>query len=371
MPWMIGLAHAEHEIDLSYPPPGVEAPVINVDKGEHNTGVELSPAQARWREEHYGKTHRVIDSEFREFVPKPGDPPKPAATNGKAPDAATGDTEHQSRAPPGGATASAYHGRLWQISSPHHTPSFLFATAHLEDPRILRLPPAIERAFDESRSLTLELTLDKVSPDAIRDAMLFGDDRTLAAVAGAEVARKVAARLGERGMPAEVVRHLKPWAAAVLLSTPAPHTGMFLDRSLLARARKLNKPVFGLETPKEQFDALDRMPMQDQVAFLNESLEAQSDLPELIEEMVTLYLAGDLQGLAALSTQQTANDNHLARVVMDRLVYRRNQLMAQRMRQHIEDGAAFIAIGALHLPGPKGVIELLRAQGYEVTAVLE
>jgi uncharacterized protein YbaP (TraB family) len=61
-----------------------------------------------------------------------------------------------------------------------------------------------------------------------------------------------------------------------------------------------------------------------------------------------------------------AGDQQLAAEFQDRLITRRNRLMAERLQPYLQEGNAFVAVGALHLPGETGLLELLEQRGYTV-----
>jgi uncharacterized protein YbaP (TraB family) len=69
---------------------------------------------------------------------------------------------------------------------------------------------------------------------------------------------------------------------------------------------------------------------------------------------------------AAMAT----GDQRLAREFQRRLILDRNHRMAERMEPWLKQGGAFVAVGALHLPGEQGLISLLRQQGYSVRGVV-
>ena len=87
------------------------------------------------------------------------------------------------------------------------------------------------------------------------------------------------------------------------------------------------------------------------------------------EEITRAYLNRDLSALLALNEKYKLQDARVYNAMMDRLLVRRNANMAERMRVRLKEGNAFIAVGALHLPGETGMLRLLSAAGYHVTRV--
>ena len=88
------------------------------------------------------------------------------------------------------------------------------------------------------------------------------------------------------------------------------------------------------------------------------------------EAITERYLAGDLAGILELSREQLPNsDDGLHARLMTRLIDDRNRRFAARLGETLSAGSAFVAVGALHLPGEAGLVALLQAEGYRVTLV--
>ena len=262
------------------------------------------------------------------------------------------------------------HGLLWEISKPGQQPSWLFGTIHSEDPDVVKLPAAVRQAFDASNSVVLEILMDADAMKYSSTAMLMLDGRSLADIIGTPLYTKVAALIATRGIPELVLNHMKPWAAAVTLSTPALETGEVLDRVLYQDAVKQGKTVYGLETMQEQLDLFDSMPGADQVLLLTEAVENIEVVDAMQTELLAAYKQRDLGRLLEIyeASMQTG-DQRLAHDFQRRLVDDRNQHMAERMQPYLQQGKAFVAVGALHLPGKTGLLERLQQQGYTVRRV--
>lgn len=262
------------------------------------------------------------------------------------------------------------HGLLWEISKPGQQPSWLFGTIHSEDPDVVKLPAAVSQAFDASHSVVLEVLMDADAMKYSSTAMLMLDGRTLADIIGTPLYTKVAAVIAARGIPELVLNRMKPWAAAVTLSTPALETGDVLDRVLYQDAIKQDKAVYGLETMQEQLDLFDSMPEADQIVLLTEAIDNLEALDAMQADLLAAYKQRDLDRLLAINeASMQTGDQRLADDFQRRLVDDRNQHMAERMQPYLQQGKAFVAVGALHLPGKTGLLERLQQQGYTVTRV--
>ncbi|MGQ3293384.1 MAG: TraB/GumN family protein, partial [Shinella sp.] len=141
-----------------------------------------------------------------------------------------------------------------------------------------------------------------------------------------------------------------------------------LARDALADGKTLK----GLETLIEQISALDSLPIEPQVEGLVQTLALGDTLKDVIETMSQLYLAGDtgmIMPMMRAAAPQTDDDKAAYADFEQRIIIDRNHTMAERAAPILANGNVFIAVGSLHLPGAEGVVELLRKQGFTVTAV--
>ena len=262
------------------------------------------------------------------------------------------------------------HGLLWKISRPGSAPSYLFGTIHSEDTGVMALAPAVESAFNGSRRVILEVMLDTDAMAAGSAAMLMMDGRLLSEIVGKPLFEQTVAALQSRGIPEAVAERMKPWAAATALSMPVPETGVVLDMVLFQRAQQEGKQLHGLETIAEQLEVFEGLPLNDQVALLRDAVEQFAKIDALYAELLAAYKRQDLAALMAINEAAMATgDQRLAREFQRRLIVDRNKRMAERLEPYLKQGGAFVAVGALHLPGGQGLLRLLVRRGYTLTAV--
>lgn len=267
-------------------------------------------------------------------------------------------------------TVSAQGGMLWRIAKDGADDSYLLGTIHSSDERVVRLRPAVSRALDRSDRFVMEMEMDATALMSFGGKMMFTDGRNLETVLGSGLYTEVVAAMSDLGMPEMVVRTLKPWAAMALLSMPKPSGEPFLDLVLRQRAAGAGKPTAGLETAQEQLSVFENLSMSDQIALLKMTLAQLPSLPSLFDQLIAAYVADDLGRIADLAAQYKSGGNVEAiKRFMLRLNDERNQRMVARMRPFLNQGNSFIAVGALHLPGPTGLIQLLRDRGYDVTPI--
>lgn len=261
-------------------------------------------------------------------------------------------------------------GLLFKVDKEGGDPSFLFGTMHSEDPRVTRLPPAVRQAFDDAERFAMEVLMDEATLMESMAVLRLTDGRDLEDIIGPSLYRQAMEAAGELGYPVTACRRFKPWALVTLLSIPAPSSGDYLDIVLYQQALEQGKQVVGLETVQEQLAPFDSLSDEEQTLLLQATLEGLDELPALYEELLSAYVRRDLAALVELNnTHLDASDSELGRRLNKGVIEDRNQRMAQRLLPVLKEGSAFVALGALHLPGKAGVLNLLQGQGYRIERV--
>lgn len=259
-------------------------------------------------------------------------------------------------------------GLLWRIEPPGSTPSYLFGTMHSDDPGVVDLAAPVQQAFDQAEAVTLEVTLDAQSLAALTRALLISDGSSLDALVGSSLFERAVEAMAGHGVPDTVVAGMKPWAVAVTLMTPPDRSGMVLDHVLYQQALADGKPVDGLETVAEQVGVFDSLTQEEQVALLQDTLDHLPDIEGMLVDLRQAWLQRDLARLVAINeATMRDSDPQFAADFNQRIILERNQRMAERMESRLRKGGHFIAVGALHLPGEKGLLQLLEQRGYRVT----
>jgi uncharacterized protein YbaP (TraB family) len=200
--------------------------------------------------------------------------------------------------------------------------------------------------------------------------MLMTDGRTLSGLVGKSLYNKTVQAIQTRGIPEIVLEHMKPWAAATTLSVPPPETGMMLDLVLFQKAQEAGKQLHGLETIQEQLGVFDSMSESDQIRLLRDAVDNLDKIDRMNAEVLVLYKRRDLAGMLALNERyMNEGDPAVSRDLEQRLIVDRNRTMVERMQPYLEAGNAFVAVGALHLPGDQGLLGLLDQRGYTLKPV--
>ncbi|MFT5593561.1 MAG: hypothetical protein ACI8SR_001942 [Oceanicoccus sp.] len=258
-------------------------------------------------------------------------------------------------------------GLLWRIHKPQQPPSFLFGTIHIDDKRVKDLNSQVIHRFNEAKTLCLEILPNRETQVGIGRAMLLPEGEFLDQILGDRLFSQLSLELNKRGMTPLEALYLKPWAAMIVLSRPKSQGGYALDEQLYHWGVHQYKQLCALETLQEQLSVFDGLSRADQTTLLKDSLNFLPVVQALNEKLVLAYLDGDLDDIYRRSMELQSQDDELAKRLMNSLIDQRNLKMLERMLPQLEKGRAFIAVGALHLPGEHGLLNLLRGKGYAVT----
>ncbi len=267
-------------------------------------------------------------------------------------------------------------GLLWRVERGEGTASYVFGTLHSSDERITALPESVSSAFAQARTLVVEVVLDNAAVFKVSRAMLLPKSERLDALLTPQQVGRLRAAAAHYRMPLKMVTRFKPWGAMILFSLPpAEHLRAAagqkpLDEALRAQAEAVGIPVLGLETVEEQIETLDGMVRGDQMLLLDSTLEQAGEIERTFAQLRDAYLARDLVAVYGLLNAAKVEDSSGAVERFEqRLIIDRNRRMVQRMDELLQQGNAFVAVGALHLPGAHGILQLLADQGYRVTRI--
>jgi hypothetical protein len=265
------------------------------------------------------------------------------------------------------------HGLLWRLDKPDIPPSWVFGTLHSNDPRVKTLPAPVAQAFSRARTFAMEIYWSEADDQNFYEAMQFDDDRRLAALVGDEVYSRLRQELGTAALPEEALARTKPWAALLRIATARDMgDGPTLDRSLFIAARERRMTMLGLEWLDEQVAAFESIPIETQIALLRHALDHRAELEAQIEPTILAWLERDLAALASINRVAAGDDANLRRhyaLLAQQLIVNRTALMAHRLFLPLKRGRVFVAVGALHLYGAKGLLAQLHEQGYRVKRI--
>lgn len=265
------------------------------------------------------------------------------------------------------AEAPEQQGIYWQISQAGREAGFLLGTIHSEAPQVVDFSAALIEELKSCQVFAMEMVPDLPTLKKLTEYMHYAEPDRLQSLLGQERYDRTMQALSSYQVPADWKARMKVWAVMMTLSVPAPQTGFFMDLSLSLRAAGSGLEVIGLETLEQQLQFLEQMPMEYQLELLDHALDDYQRVGEIHDEMVQVYLQDNLQALDDLSSEQFAVlDEKISSYFIDLGINARNRQMVETALPKLAEGRVFIAVGALHLAGPEGLIHLLREAGYEL-----
>lgn len=278
----------------------------------------------------------------------------------------------QAQSTPAAPTPAARHF-LWEVASLTNR-AYLFGTVHAGKRDWYPLPPAIEAAFADSRVLVVEADITDIAAMGKTSAAMTypAPDALRKHVPPADYARFLKL-LEKHRVPEAQVKQLKPFMAVSVLMFSEwarlgylPHLGV--DGYLIAKARAEAKPVVEIEGLEAQAGLMDSLTeKQHREAFAGTLTALESGLTaEQITGMVNAWQAGDpglLLEVARRYNEVVPGNRELEEL----FVWGRHEAMAGKIEAYLGSrNRHFIAVGSLHLAGPRGLVEMLRARGYVV-----
>jgi uncharacterized protein YbaP (TraB family) len=265
-----------------------------------------------------------------------------------------------------------YQSLCWRISGNGlKHPSYLYGTMHVSDKRVFNFGDKANRAFDDSKAYAMEVDPEKMMAlSAVSKMIMTGGMRISKLIPDSDYHFLDSIVHASTGGSMVIYNALEPILVSAILDeytiginkSDSNTMSQFMDLYLQTKAKDEKKKVIGIETIDEQIDALHSLNYQEQAELLIQSIdEVRSGAAGSDKDLLKYYIDQNLDSILANSDEHQMPPKFYKALVTDR-----NVRMADRISVFIHKQPTFVAVGALHLPGPEGVIALLRAKGYTV-----
>jgi len=258
---------------------------------------------------------------------------------------------------------------VWAIHGPHNT-VYLAGSVHMLKAGEAALPAGFERAYAGSQGLVMELDVANLNPlDAAGWLLEHGalpEGVTLHQRLGDSRYQKLATEAQRLGVPDQLLQQQQPWVVGMeLLELKYQQLGFDaqsgVEQQLAQRAQGDHKPISGLETLAEQLGVLGAMSDEDQVRFLDMIVTEMDDVGNDTQQVITAWRNGDAARLGALLGEEYKSFPALYRT----LVSERTRHWLPQIEKLLQDRQDyFVVVGALHLVGEGGLLDLMRRDGY-------
>lgn len=263
---------------------------------------------------------------------------------------------------------------LWKISGNGlEKPSYIFGTIHMLCADDATLSMNMKNAIREVDEVYFEVDMDNMfEMFSALGKMKMNGDTTLKDLLTAKEYKKVKDYFETKGsmLPFTMLETFKPILAASTLeqgSLPCDNTAM-MEQVIMEEAKQYDKKIKGLETMSYQAGILDSIPYKLQAKQLLDYIDdagAESKEDKQLKEMFDAYKEQDLSKLEKLMVETDAGMSGFT----DIMLYHRNQNWVNKLKELMPQKSLMVAVGAGHLPGEKGVLSLLRKQGFKVEPV--
>jgi uncharacterized protein len=259
---------------------------------------------------------------------------------------------------------------LYEISGNGLTqPSYLYGTIHIICKSDFIMSEATKQKFGMSQQVYLELDMDDISMmSEMQKNMMMNDGSTLKTLMSDSDYRQVASFFKDTlktniGMMAKMKPFvLASFALPKMLSCPTQS----YEESFMKMAGEQHKEILGLETVKDQFDAIDKMGMKEQAdLMLVEMVKNWNENKTDFGTMISHYKSQDVDLMMEDMTKSKMSNKSFEKDLLET----RNNNWIPKISKIASEKPTFFAVGAGHLGGEKGVIALLRKQGFTVKAV--
>lgn len=264
---------------------------------------------------------------------------------------------------------------LWEVSGNGlKQPSYLFGTYHILKDSYLNQQPKIKSAYEKADGVVVEMVVDSSAMLSMAMRALMLDTSLPKLMSEADYKLVAAAFKKATGYDIGMFNQMKPIVTATMLSLSQVEkegdalkqfSGQPIDLYFASDGKKRGKTITALETMEEQMTFLyDHDSVQKQAEQLVQMVKEENTIQQSAQDLTKLYLNQDLAGMYKLSEAYGSKFGD-----MTYLVDERNQNWMKRLPGLLALRPTFVAVGALHLAGPAGLIELLKKQGYTVKPI--
>ena len=261
---------------------------------------------------------------------------------------------------------------LWKVQSRSAT-VYLLGSIHFLREDVYPLRKTIENAYDASNMLVVEANINelgKLDLKMLTERAFYKSDDHLEKHVSPETYRLVKKETGTLGIPVELIRMQKPWFLALSLQAMEltrlgydPQYGV--DYYFLKKAQG-KKRILELESLDEQLGLLSGFSDNEQEQLLLYTLKTLNSMGGQVEALVRAWISGDSLAMESILADAVIRDASIA-PIFGKLFDERNLRMTSKIDGYLNsNGSYFVIVGAGHLVGKRGIIELIKSKGYVV-----
>jgi hypothetical protein len=252
---------------------------------------------------------------------------------------------------------------VWKVTGPNGGMIYLGGSLHGLDSTDYPLPSAYNRAFDASTALVIEddPNVSRHAAEGLYKSGLYPKGDNLKNHVDPRTYEYLRRVFELSHVPEAEIAKRKPWMLILMLISPSTND-LGIEAFLIRRARSNHKPIFGLESFHEHLEVLSGMSDKQAELVLLEFFIPQAPGTDLHRKILAAWRRGDADAIARLS-HETEGD---LPSFEERLIAERNRNWIPKIEGYIRDRRIyFVVAGAGHMGGPRGLLALLRARGYQ------
>lgn len=258
---------------------------------------------------------------------------------------------------------------LWKIEGKNSKPSYLFGTMHMINKEFYHFSNNLTQRIAASEAIIMEMggmpnpltTFQAMSLDSGKVHDYFTKDQLIELLAFMDTVMGISPQEFDQTYGA-----MKPFFILQTLSQNYfDASAKSYDLTIMSLAAEKNIPLIGLETIEEQLGFFDKIPMASMAEMILETIRNQEEEKENTLKLMEFYSKEKVDKLIPLLEKQSVEIMNFE----DVFLYNRNKAWVPKIENEIKNKACFVAVGAAHLFGKKGLIELLKEAGYTVTPI--
>lgn len=260
---------------------------------------------------------------------------------------------------------------VWAVEKDGRT-IYLAGTIHLLREKDYPLPAVFEQAYKDSRKLVFELPPDSEGGGEIVERMRklgsYPEGAQLDDQVGPDTLKRVQEWAAKNDYPMSMIKRCRPWflaltIAAIEYQALGAESDRGLDNWFEKRAAADRKPGAGLETVEYQLTLFSSLPDKIQEQLLLQTLSEADTMKKDFEEMIASWRSGDMDRLQEFLYRDADKFPDLMR----EFLVKRNEAWLGPLMSYLEKGEqVMVLVGAGHLGGKNGLLELLKAKGCTV-----
>lgn len=260
---------------------------------------------------------------------------------------------------------------VWSVRSGDNV-IYLGGTVHLLRPADYPLPGEFEEAYQASSELYFETDITSMSDLSVQAQMLqqltYGDDKSLSSILSDEAYAALSIYTATAGLPIAMLNKFKPGllisTLQILVFQSMGFTPQGVDAFFHTRAVGDGKAEGQLETVQEQIGFIAAMGEGNESEFILLSLKDLAETGDVMEGMIGAWRSGDAEGLSELFVEDMKVE---APALYDTLLLQRNLKWVPQIDSMLQDAdTEFVLVGAAHIVGENGLLDLLSQKGYEI-----